>query len=271
MKRTIVLIVAMMMALMSACAEMNEINGFTLDNVLATDDLADIHYNLYVPTTYNGTSPYALHIALPGWEGLYFQGVGEDLRWERVPHESRKYIEDMIVVSPQLNDWGETSARMAVRLTEHFIETYNIDPSRVYLTGYSGGGETLSRVMEYAPELFAAVLFMSSQWDGDPAALVAARTPLYIFTAEHDSYYGSEPARRAWRRIHDLYIDSGLSEEEISDLLVLDVRPDSWFDDFAAAHPDIVENAYAMDYHGAGMMAAYDEDVMNWVFERDQH
>ena len=164
-----------------------QMNGFALDNVLTTEDLGDIHYNLYVPDSYDGSAPYALHIALPGWEGLYFQGVGEDLRWERVPHESRNYIPNMIVASPQLDDWGETSARMTVQLTEYFIHNYNIASNRVYITGYSGGGETLSRVMEYAPELYAAALFMSSQWDGDPATLVAAKTPLYIFTAEHDT------------------------------------------------------------------------------------
>ena len=269
MKKLMVMALAALLLAGGCMAE--EMNGFTLDNVLATEDLGDIHYNLYVPDSYDGSAPYALHVALPGWEGLYFQGVGEDLRWERMPHESRNYIPDVIVVSPQLNDWGETSARMAVRLTEYFIDNYSIDPSRVCITGYSGGGETLSRVMEYAPELYSAALFMSSQWDGDPAPLVAAGTPLYIFAAEHDSYYGSEPARRAWRSIHDLYIESGLTEDEITDLLVLDVRPDSWFDDFAAAHPDVVGSAYAMDYHGAGMMAAYEGQGGRTVRGRRSH
>ena len=171
-----------------------------------------------MPESYDGSQPLALHIALPGWEGLYFQGVGEDLRWEYLPYESRKYVDDMIVVSAQLNDWGQTSARQAVELTEYMMAQYNIDPERVFITGYSGGGETLSRVMELKPEMYTAALLVSSQWDGDPAPLVQAKTPLYLFTAEHDSYYGSEPVRRAYQRIHDLYVQDGLTEEEIAEL-----------------------------------------------------
>lgn len=37
----------------------------------------------------------------------------------------------------------------------------------MYAEGYSGGGETLSRVMGMRPELFTAYLQCSSQWDGN--------------------------------------------------------------------------------------------------------
>ena len=62
----------------------------------------------------------------------------------------------MIVVAPQLNDWRETSARQTVALTRYLIGHYNIDPKKVYLNGYSGGGETGSLVMEIAPDLYTA-------------------------------------------------------------------------------------------------------------------
>ncbi len=50
--------------------------GFINDNVLHSD-IGDIHFSSYIPETYNGSEPYALFITLPGWEGLYFQGVGQ--------------------------------------------------------------------------------------------------------------------------------------------------------------------------------------------------
>lgn len=49
--------------------------GFINDNVYHSE-LGDIHYSSYIPDGYNGSEPYALFITLPGWEGLYFQGVG---------------------------------------------------------------------------------------------------------------------------------------------------------------------------------------------------
>ena len=61
--------------------------------------------------------------------------------------EAPGYVEDMIILSPQLNDWGDTSADMAIALTEYFLANYNIDPERVYLHGMSGGGETASLVL----------------------------------------------------------------------------------------------------------------------------
>ena len=50
----------------------------------------------------------------------------------------------MIVVAPQLSGWDETSADQTIALTEYFLANYNIDESRVYGEGYSGGGETMS-------------------------------------------------------------------------------------------------------------------------------
>ena len=79
--------------------------GFILDNVLHSEDNGDIHYNLYVPDSYDGSEPYALFFTLPGYEGLYFQGVGENLYSENFGFEAQNYIQDMIIVAPKLSDW----------------------------------------------------------------------------------------------------------------------------------------------------------------------
>ena len=54
----------------------------------------------------------------------------------------------MIIISPQLDDWGEKSANDTIFLVEYFLNHYNIDKSKVYISGLSGGGETLSLVLE---------------------------------------------------------------------------------------------------------------------------
>ena len=268
------LVLSMLLTVLSALSEENNVSPsrirmkFQLNQVYESETEGTIHYNLYVPDHYDGSQFYALHIALPGWEGLYFQGEGEDLRWEYLPFESPNYVSDMIVVSAQLNDWGQTSARQAVALTEHMMSEYNIDPDRVYITGYSGGGETLSRVMELKPELYTAVLFVSSQWDGDPEPLVKAKIPLYLFTAEHDSYYGSDPVHEAYQRIHGLYVQTGMNEEDITNLLVIDIRSDMEMDQLRNDNKEIIGTAYADDYHGAGMLVAFDKGVMQWIFRR---
>ena len=228
--------------------------GFINDNVLHSPEYGDIHYSSYIPESYDGTEPYALFVTLPGWEGLYFQGVGANMV-EDFGTEAIGYNGKMIVISPQLNDWGETSARQAIVLTEFFIDHYNIDSSKVYLHGYSGGGETGSLVMGFAPELYTAFLHCSSQWDGDIGKLTDAKTPVYIVTGENDSYYGSSSARETYSKIVQLYKEKGVSEKEIAKLVVLDIKDQSYFDKRGIS-----------DQHGGGGSFAHDEDIMGWLF-----
>lgn len=178
---------------------------FVLDNVLHSETEGDIHYNVYIPEDYDGTESYALFMTLPGYQGLYFQGVGQNVMTEEFGFMARDYIPKMIIVAPQLNDWQDTSARQTIALTEYFLDTYNIDRSRVYAEGYSGGGETMSRVMGMRPDLYTAYLQCSSQWDGNYTEVVKARVPVYFAIGEKDEYYGSEPSRNAYNAIHKLY------------------------------------------------------------------
>ncbi len=230
--------------------------GFVVDDVLAGSPAGDVHFSLHVPGSYDGSSPYALYVHCPGWEGLWFQGVGANLQ-EDFAFVANDYVEDMIVASPQLDDWGDTSAEKAIALTRWLIASYNIDASRVYLSGYSGGGETISIVMGMHPELYRRAPHMSSKWDGDQDALVAARVPVRMSIGESDDYYGSDPVREAYEQIRQKYADAGLSEDEINELLVLDVKPGSHFDGIDAAYGQ----------HGGGAaLFPHDEGIMGWLF-----
>lgn len=233
-----------------------EKDGFIVDNVLHSDTQGDIHFSSYIPESYDGSEPYALFVTLPGWEGLYFQGVGANLG-ESYPFETRNYNDNMIVLSTQLDDWGETSANMAIELTEYFLEHYNIDRKKVYLHGFSGGGETGSLVMCKRPELFSAYLMTSSKWDGDLDVLANAHAPVYMAIGEDDSYYGSGYLKQAYSDLYSLYKAQGLSADEISELLVLDVKEQDYFS----------ERGF-QDQHGGGMAFAEDESIMSWLFSQ---
>ena len=126
----------------SVTAGKSTYRGFVIDNVLHSDENGDIHYSVYVPESYDGSKPYALYFTLPGYEGLYFQGVAQNLKSEDFGFEAQKYNKEMIIVAPQLSDWGETSANQTIELVEYFLENYNIDRTKVFANGYSGGGIT---------------------------------------------------------------------------------------------------------------------------------
>ena len=231
--------------------------GFTVDNVLHAGKNGDIHYNVYIPESYDGSRPYALFFTLPGYEGLYFQGVASNLQSENFGFEAQKYHEDMIVVAPQLSDWRETSANQTIALVEYFLKHYSIDPSHVYANGYSGGGETMSIVMGKRPELFTAYLHCSSQWDGDLNVLAESRTPVYLVVGREDEYYGFGPSQKAYDTLYKLYREQGLTETEISRLLVLDIKERSYFTEKG------LDNE-----HGGGNLFAADKDIMSWLFSK---
>lgn len=228
--------------------------GFVNDNVLSSE-WGDIHFSSYIPPKYDGTQPYALFVTCPGWEGLYFQGVGANMVEDFGP-ESIAYNDQMIVLSPQLDDWGETSARMTIALTEYFLSHYEIDPEKVYLHGVSGGGETVSLVLGMRPELYRAALITASQWDGDLTVLARARTPVYLAIGAQDSYYGADSFKDTAQTLRALYAEQGLSDAEIDQLLVLDIREQSFF----------TERGFR-DQHAGGQAFAHEETVMQWLFQ----
>lgn len=232
-----------------------EDRGFVHDNVLRSAANGDIHFSSYIPADYDGNRPYALFVSLPGWEGLYFQGVGENLHWEEFAFAAQNYVPDMIIISPQLNDWGETSAEQTIALTEYFLQTYNIDPARVYLEGYSGGGEAGSIVMGLHPDLYTAYLALATQWDGDLNVLADAETPVYMGVGDNDSYYGSGPLRQAYAELCEIYKLRGKTQEEIDRLVVLDVRGQQFFTEYGFT-----------DQHAGGGAFAHDETTMGWLF-----
>lgn len=228
--------------------------GFILDNVYHSENDGDIHFNLYVPESYHGSKPYALYISLCGYGGYYFQGVGVNLRQENFVFEAQKYNSEMIIVAPQLNDWGITSANQTIALTEYFLSAYNIDKTKVFMNGYSGGGETLSLVMAKKPELYTAVLHIASVWDGSIDPIVQAKIPLYIVIGATDEYYGSARISATYREMIVLYERQGLTREQISEILVLDVKNTDYFN--------------GGNQHGGIGKVAFDSEIMGWLFNR---
>lgn len=241
----------------SAAAGSETYRGFVIDNVLHSENNGDIHYNVYIPESYDGNRPYALYFTLPGYEGLYFQGVAQNLKSEAFGFEAQKYNNEMIIVAPQLSDWGENSANQTIALVEYFLANYNIDRTKVYANGYSGGGETMSIAVGKRPDLFSAFLHVSSQWDGEYEPIVKARLPVYFAIGRNDEYYGSEPAQKAYNTLYSLYEQEGLSSTEIDKLLVLNIKDHEYFTQRNAGNE-----------HGGGGLFAYDADIMGWLFGR---
>ena len=230
--------------------------NFLLDTVLHSKENGDIHYNVYIPSSYDGSEAYAMYVTLPGYQGLYFQGVGENVKTEEFGFVAQDYNKKMIVLAPQLEDWGETSANQTIELVEYFLSHYNIDKAKVYANGYSGGGETMSLVMGKRPDLFTRYLHASSKWDGDLNVLVESETPIYIVIGENDEYYGSQSSKDTYRQIVELYSQKGLSQERIDTLVTLDIKTSDYFTSQG------IDNQHGYGGH----LFCHDSQIMNWLF-----
>ena len=226
------------------------INEFVIDEVLQSQSGDEIHYSYYVPDGYDGSELYALFLTLPGWEGLYFQGVAENLKQEAFAYEAVKYNSKMIVVAPQLNDWGDNSAEQTIELVEYFKGQYSI--GSIYANGYSGGGETLSLIMDKRPELFKRVLHVSSKWDGELLPLVRSQVPVYAVIGESDEYYGSDPIKNTADEIKTL-----CDSENLPSNFTLEIKDRAYF-----------EAQGISNQHGGGLSIAYDKAIMSWLFEQ---
>lgn len=220
-----------------------------------------IHYSYYLPESYDPQKKYPLMMVMPGYDMMWFgeESSGSNLNWAGFLCWT-ELPEEMIVVSAQLTDWHETSARQAIELTEYFMDHFSVDQSRIYVACYSAGGETMSQAVAMRPDLYAAYLHGASQWDGDYAPVVQNGVAVYIFMAEHDEYYGPERARSAYNSLHDAYIAAGWSEGQIGEILQIQTPDDEWF-----ADRGITDN-----YHGGGNVVFEENDILNWILSHSK-
>lgn len=159
--------------------------GFITEQILTGAD-GEIHYSYYLPEHYDESRQYPLVVTMPGYDMMWF---GEDSSGSNVDWNGfrawTELDEEMIVVSAQLTDWGETSARQTIELTEYFIENFSVDENRIYAAGYSAGGETMSQAVAMRPDLYAAYLHGASQWDGRLRSAGGRRSiRLYLYGRE---------------------------------------------------------------------------------------
>ena len=220
-----------------------------------------IHYSYYLPESYDPQKKYPLMMVMPGYDMMWFgeESSGSNLNWAGFLCWT-ELPEEMIVVSAQLTDWHETSARQAIELTEYFMDHFSVDQSRIYVACYSAGGETMSQAVAMRPDLYAAYLHGASQWDGDYAPVVQNGVAVYIFMAEHDEYYGPERARSAYNSLNDAYIAAGWSEGQIGEILQIQTPDDEWF-----ADRGITDN-----YHGGGNVVFEENDILNWILSHSK-
>lgn len=150
-----------------------------------------IDYNLFVPKDYDPSKKYPLllymadasttnkEVTAPltqGYGALEFVTDSDQAKHQSfvlVPQFPDKVVvNDTFYVSPHVGS--------VVRLLGDLRKQYNIDADRLYTTGQSMGGMISFYLNITYPDLFAASLFVGSQWDTSKMASFAGKKLFYI-------------------------------------------------------------------------------------------
>ena len=227
----------------------------TEDQILNGADGA-IHYSYCLPENYDEGKSYPMMVVMPGRDKMWYgeKSAGSNVDWRGFMAWT-DLEEDMIVVSAQLTDWGEKSARQSIELTEHFLANFPVDADRVYASGYSAGGETMSQAVAMRPDLYAAYLHCASKWDGTYAPVAKdGKMAVYIFMAENDEAYGSKRAIEAYQGLYDAYRNLGWSKEQIAKVLKVETPGNEYF------------NRHGIyNYHGGVAVLFDDKTILEWI------
>ena len=132
-------------------------------------------YNLMVPADYDGTKSFPLVLFMAdastvgkdvtapltqGYGALVFASERDQQKhpsFVLVPQYTEWAVQD---------DWSTTDeVEMTIRLLKAVCKEYKVDTNRLYTTGQSMGGMMSFYFNITHPDLFAASLFVSSQWD----------------------------------------------------------------------------------------------------------
>lgn len=175
---------------LSGCAntkEYSRMEGKQEHRVFAEKVTIDAHmgYLLYLPEGYSRE--------MKGWPlVLFLHGAGErgtDIELVK-KHGPPKLTEagkqnPYILVSPQCPADEYWSVPVLKALLDRILETYNIDRSRIYLTGLSMGGNGTWRLATAYPDLFAAIAPVCG-WGDTSTVSVLRHVPVWAFHGMKD-------------------------------------------------------------------------------------
>jgi len=177
-------------------------------------------YNLLIPEGYDadGSTKYPLVLFMAdmstcgtdvkkpltqGYGALVFATDSDQKKhpsFVLVPNYSKQAVDD---------NWNKTDeVDMTIRLLQKIMSEYHVDADRVYTTGQSMGGMMSFYFNAAYPDIFAASLFVSSQWNIDDLKDFHTKKFFYIVAG------GDEKASKGMSSLRTLLADNGAAPAE---------------------------------------------------------
>ena len=153
-------------------------------------DDAEVDYLLYLPPEFDAENDKTFPLI------FFLHGRGESngplslvAKWGPPKFAARGDELPYVIVSPQCpaeDSWtSEAQQKRLVGLLNNVVANYNIDESRIYLTGLSMGGYGSWRLAADHPQRFAAVVPVCGGGDPDDAEKLKD-IPIWVFHGDQD-------------------------------------------------------------------------------------
>lgn len=167
--------------------KMKDVNQ-TAQSLELKNDRGSLEYWLFLPKGYDAsdqTKPWPLMIFLHG-HGERGDNLNKVKLWGPPKRAEKEPDFPFVLVSPQLPDkYHSWQVSQLEQLVEHSVESLNVDPDRVYLTGLSMGGRGSWALAAKTPERFAAVIPICG--GGKPrTASQLLNVPIWAFHGDAD-------------------------------------------------------------------------------------
>ena len=173
-----------------------------------TFDDATMKYGFFVKGEPD-ESGYPLFIALHGG-GQSDTPDLNDSQWVQMASYYRNSVENGIYVNPRgvRDTWdchfNPESYPLYDRLIENMIAFYDVDPNRVYLTGFSAGGDGVYAIVAKMPDRFASANMSAGHPNGLPLWNLY-NMPLQLQVGENDTDYERNTVTAQYGKLLDEY------------------------------------------------------------------
>lgn len=167
---------------------------------------AAMDYYLLKPDNYDPAKKYPLVLTLHGASGHSYAAyvlASDDMRKRYPAFVLVPHIKNITSWSlPMYKDIRPEPSSHIVSIIDRLFDEFSIDPSRVYVTGYSVGGYGSFSIPAQFPDYFAAAAPLCGGGDGEDAAALT-KTPLWVFHGQQDKGIPAEESRRMVRAIQN--------------------------------------------------------------------
>lgn len=197
-------------------AAIDEVTGKFIQETFTDPDTGyELEYSLYIPADYSEDVSYPMIMFIPDATGSgksaadivnqYYGAAVWATDEDQEKHPSFVFVPAFTDTVVDDNWNASDQIDTAVKAINELTETYSIDTDRLYTTGQSMGCMTSLYLNSKYPDLFAASLFVSGQWD------ISVLSPLTEATFFYVTAGGDQKASGGQTEVMEMLDNAGVS------------------------------------------------------------